>query len=415
MKTINFSAEIGIYEGYNVDANGKETTGIEAIAKLLKEAQSKIHEETGIYVSTIVKGPNRTCYNTDGGCPEGGEVTYTISSTANPKFAPDLNKWKEAALKLMNEMRTILRQTTVSVEFHEPDGVDFYYLDSDRAIDEYLNPSKALVLETLEKYLPEDFIEETKCHTINHDTVYDLLCELALNDKEKKSLIQIGTVIEDDVDYKEIMSHMLTKDIFEAEADKRLQMLIEIKYQMQEVQKGLNNGLDVSKYANLTPEGKFIFDSEQMYEIRSGLEAGVDVNVYTNPKYNWLQMNEIRQGLEKDLDINQFAALDSKGKPVFDCDRMRVIRIGLKKGVDVSKITVLNSEGRPVFDSEQMTQIVKGLINNVDVSKYTALNSNGEPTYRWDEMRKIRIKLEEEIKSQKDTPALKKDEEYIDF
>ena len=81
---------------------------------------------------------------------------------------------------------------------------------------------------------------------------------------------------------------MLTKDIFEAEADKRLQMLIEIKYQMQEVQKGLNNGLDVSKYANLTPEGKFIFDSEQMYEIRSGLEAGVDVNVYTNPKYLFL-------------------------------------------------------------------------------------------------------------------------------
>lgn len=49
-------------------------------------------------------------------------------------------------------------------------------------------------------------------------------------------------------------------------------------YQQEEIQKGLESGVDVSIYAD--PK----FDGEQMEEIRKGLESGVDVSVYLNPK-----------------------------------------------------------------------------------------------------------------------------------
>lgn len=304
MKTINFSSEIGIHEGYNVDTNGKETTGIEAIAKLLKEAQSKIQEETGIYVSTIVKGPNRTCYNTDRGCPEGGAVTYTISSTANPEFAPDLNKWKEAALRLMNEMRTVLRQTTVSVEFHEPDGTDFYYLNSDRAINECL----------LEKYKILD--SEGK----------------SVFDKGQMKLIQEGLEKGLDVSKFTILNSE-GKPVFNYD-------------QMCEILRGLESGVDVSQYTVLNSDGKPVYEWRQMWEIREGLEAGVDVSQYTilnsegKPEYECLQMREIREDLER----KQYMTLNSKEKPIFNDEQIQEIQGKLEEDLKDQKDTSVSKE-----------------------------------------------------------------------
>ncbi len=134
MNTIKFSSELGVNEGYNVDENGNETLGIEQVGKLLQDAQLKVQELTGIYVSTVVSGPNRTVYKTEWKCPVGGELTYNISSIANPAFTPSIEDWKIAALLVMNEMRSALKQTTVSVEFTDKNGIDFHYLNDDKAI-----------------------------------------------------------------------------------------------------------------------------------------------------------------------------------------------------------------------------------------------------------------------------------------
>lgn len=135
MKTINFNSEIGVNKEYDSEKNGQITKSIENIGKLFQELQLEVQKETGIYVSTVVKGPNRTVYNTEWGCPAGGEITYNISSVANPEFTPNEDEWKKASLLLMHKARTALKQTTVSVEFNGSDGPDFYYLNSDNAYD----------------------------------------------------------------------------------------------------------------------------------------------------------------------------------------------------------------------------------------------------------------------------------------
>lgn len=60
------------------------------------------------------------------------------------------------------------------------------------------------------------------------------------------------------------------------------------KYQMDEIRKGLESGVDVSIYAD--PK----YDGGQMQQIWLGLKSGIDVSVYADPKYDWTQMKQIR-------------------------------------------------------------------------------------------------------------------------
>ena len=73
--------------------------------------------------------------------------------------------------------------------------------------------------------------------------------------------------------------------------------------QLDEIEKGIKRGLDVSLY-----------DSEelnfrQMREIRIGLEQGLDVSYYTSKYYKDTQMREIRLGLMQGLDVGSYARL----------------------------------------------------------------------------------------------------------
>ena len=45
-------------------------------------------------------------------------------------------------------------------------------------------------------------------------------------------------------------------------------------------------------------ENMSVFDEYQMEEIRKGLNSGVDVSVYTDPKYDRWQMGKIRYNLQ---------------------------------------------------------------------------------------------------------------------
>ncbi len=39
------------------------------------------------------------------------------------------------------------------------------------------------------------------------------------------------------------------------------------------------------------------YQKAQDQEIQQGIEQGLDVSLYSNPEYNWLQMEQIRGGL----------------------------------------------------------------------------------------------------------------------
>jgi len=73
-----------------------------------------------------------------------------------------------------------------------------------------------------------------------------------------------------------------------------------------------------------------VFDDDQMRWIRRGLEEGVDVSIYADPKYNADQMLQIFVGLKNGVDVSWYA------DPKYDKYQMLMIYQGLEKGLDVS-------------------------------------------------------------------------------
>jgi hypothetical protein len=95
-------------------------------------------------------------------------------------------------------------------------------------------------------------------------------------------------------------------------------------WQKEELRVGLEQGLDVSVYAD--PQ----YEWPQMRQIEKGLKAGLDVSIYADPKFEAQQMDAIRLGLEEGLDVSIYA------DPKFDWEQMHMIRNGLEKGLNVS-------------------------------------------------------------------------------
>lgn len=116
--------------------------------------------------------------------------------------------------------------------------------------------------------------------------------------------------------------------------------------QKQALREGLENGLDISVYANPS------YDSYQMNEIRWGLEKNLDVSIYANPKFDWEQMREIRKGLEENLNASMYA------NPYFDWQRMSQFRDELKygKSYDTSKVIQKKNEDIDTQPRQEETQ-----------------------------------------------------------
>lgn len=141
-------------------------------------------------------------------------------------------------------------------------------------------------------------------------------------------------------------------------------------WQIEEIQKGLDAGIDVSRYAN--PE----FDKRQMEEIRLGLQNGVDVTIYASSFFLGYQMDVIRQGLEAGVDVAVYA------KTEFNHLQMAQIMWGLRKGLDASVYA------RPEYSHRQMFEIRCGMRSRVDVSHYA------NPEFDDMQMEQIRMGLE---------------------
>ena len=123
MKTIKFEITTGINEGYfheNENRNGEQIVG-----ELWQKIALNIYNSTEIYISSNIS-PSKTVYNTEWGCPKGGEDTVNINGTANPEFVKDLEQWKSVVLEIAKKLKTELKQSTMTVEFKNID--DFIYL-----------------------------------------------------------------------------------------------------------------------------------------------------------------------------------------------------------------------------------------------------------------------------------------------
>lgn len=193
--------------------------------------------------------------------------------------------------------------------------------------------------------------------------------------------------------------------------------------QMEEIRIGMEEGLDVSIYAD--PE----YMPLQMEAIRIGLEKGLDVSKYANRKFDWFQMDEIRLGLEYDLPVSRYA------NPDLSYQIMHEIRLGLAAGIDLGRRTDLDWKTleqlrlahtygidldsyvdrgynsyqleeiriaqetginidlylRPDFRAAAIREIRLGLEEFVDVSVYAKIE------YSWMQMRELRLALSEQL------------------
>lgn len=141
--------------------------------------------------------------------------------------------------------------------------------------------------------------------------------------------------------------------------------------QINEIQEGLELGLDIDVYA------KKEFFAIQMRQIRLGMMEKLPVEVYTSTDYDWFQMEEIRRGLQDGVDINVYA------DPSISYDRMRQIRLGLKKGIDLSKYQKM--------DAGVLRELRKALMSKIYIVDYIQQGYNAE------QLEQIRVALEKRL------------------
>lgn len=119
------------------------------------------------------------------------------------------------------------------------------------------------------------------------------------------------------------------------------------------------------------------FDDWQLYEIRKGLENGVDVTKYTDLELSDEEMAKIRKELFQDnLEKDQVLEVEEKENSI-------------DKNIDINNMNIDS------FNIGQQKQIEWGLESGIDVSKYADPKLNS-----W-EMQEKRWKLEKQ-KEQKE-------------
>lgn len=116
MKTDKFQFTIGVTDGYFHNNENINVNFIEIVDKCAREAE-KIFD---IYIAFNIV-PTITLYKTEWGCPDDGEMTYTLSAIRNPHFNDSSMNWQSCCKNIVSRLKTTLNQSTVTGEFSEVD------------------------------------------------------------------------------------------------------------------------------------------------------------------------------------------------------------------------------------------------------------------------------------------------------
>ena len=118
MKSVKAIINIGYNEGYG--KNDKMT--LDEFSLFLQDFIANNYESIGEYISFIVT-PAMTVYNTDWGCHNGGEPMMLLTASANPQFVKNIDLWKIHVEEYARMLKSVLKQSTVFMEFVETDTV----------------------------------------------------------------------------------------------------------------------------------------------------------------------------------------------------------------------------------------------------------------------------------------------------
>ena len=123
MKTVKFFANLGVVPGYGHE-NVTDESAIKIAGNAWQEAAASVFGEKKVYVGAVIS-PARTVYNTEWGCPVGGEVTVAITGECNPEYTK-IDDYKAAVVEVLTAAAKKLGQSTTQLTFQE---VEFVYLD----------------------------------------------------------------------------------------------------------------------------------------------------------------------------------------------------------------------------------------------------------------------------------------------
>ncbi len=147
------------------------------------------------------------------------------------------------------------------------------------------------------------------------------------------------------------------------------------------------------------------YQKAQNQEIQQGIEQGLDVSLYSNPEYNWLQMEQIRLGLRDKIDASVYA------NPAYSYETMRQIRLAVYSDInlipyvhrgftddDLEEIRLALLNYLPLdkwlqdgMCAPQIREIRIGLCEELDISLYC------DHQYNWMQMQEIRLGLEKKL------------------
>ena len=226
------------------------------------------------------------------------------------------------------------------------------------------------------KYEEEYEKELELCKTVGADI--DELRALKFN---KFQLVEIRKGLEYGLDVSKYMDPALSWTEMEERRKEMKQSIDMTTYreqdydtaQLAEIRRGIAKGLDVSQY-----DDKKYF-AEQMREIRLGLEADIPVIFYQDPQFNSYQMAEIRKGIEEGIDISSYANSD------IPYMKMRVIRESLLDGLS------FDSKYVSLYDAGILEQIHKAYLDRVDIDEYVRKGFDA------DQIEEIRIAITEKL------------------
>lgn len=132
------------------------------------------------------------------------------------------------------------------------------------------------------------------------------------------------------------------------------------KYQNEQIDKGKQVGIDISKYADKS------LHHTTMYEIRKGLLNGVDITPYLKHGRTFFQYREIRRALENG--INPEPLIEHE----YSSAQMKELRLGLQARADITKYANVSWDYRQMM--EYRHKLIDEELNKQDV--YYSIDKN---------------------------------------
>ena len=126
--TYKYEIVIGVPDDKFV--NGRMESQVQKMICKWQEYAKEYYNKTDVYVSAIaIEG--KAIYNTEWGCPKGGERTLTFNCTLNPRFINSAEVYGEGIKYIVGKLKKFFNQHTITITIFSDNVYITYYTDAE--------------------------------------------------------------------------------------------------------------------------------------------------------------------------------------------------------------------------------------------------------------------------------------------